>query len=120
MNRIPPFRASSSTLERLPQELRDAQAAVDLPEIKKIIKDLAQHNLGVCMPHSHIPGDGKTGNGFAILQNDMMSVEDDLKTSFIPRSEMLESGHGIPTAWRWIDGEAAVCVASGCFYSCSD
>jgi len=114
------FKASDSTLTRLPVELRVALEAIETPEVQEMIKALAKYNLGVFMPHSHVKGDGKTGNGFAPLASNMMSVEDDLKTSFIERAEMMSSGHGVPTGWRWIDGEAAVCVASGCFYSCDD
>jgi hypothetical protein len=117
---MPTLKATEATLARLPDELRLALQAVEKPEVQEMIKVLAKYNLGVFMPHSHVKGDGKTGNGFAVLPTDMMSVEDDLKTSFIPRSEMISAGHGVPTGWRWIDGEAAVCVASGCFYSCDD
>ncbi len=111
---------SQSTYERLPQELQVALRAVETEEVQNIIRALAKYNLGVFMPHSHKKGDGKTGNGFEPLPPDMMSVEDDLITSFIPRHEMVASGHGVPTGWRWIDSEAVVCVASGCFYNCND
>jgi len=114
------FSVTQDTLDRLPKELKVGIQAIETEEVQEIIKTLAKYNLGVFLPHSHKKGDGKTGNGFETLPDHMMSIEDDLVTSFIPREEMISSGHGVPTGWRWVDGEAAVCVASGCFYSCND
>lgn len=95
-------------LNKLPENLQIAQRAIETEELQEIIKQLAKHNLGVCMPHMHTEG-GK----FAELPKDLIQVERKLVTSFVPASA-IESGTMVPVVWRWVDG--MVVSASSCNY----
>ena len=89
------FKVPDKTLTRLPNELQVAQNAIETQEVQDIIKALAKYNLGVCMPHLH-----NARVGFDVLPNDIISVEENLITSFVSRSEAEADTHRLPTAWR--------------------
>src|SRR3712207_3069076 len=81
----------------LPESMRIAQRAVRTPEVQEMIRKLADHNLGVCMPHMH-----PEGGGFAELPADRISLE--RKSSFIHASEA-DPVNTLPVAWHWKDGQ---------------
>lgn len=104
----------SQAFSRLPKELQIAQQAVETEEVKEIIKQLAKYNLGVYMPHLH-----KAGDGFYVLPESMMAVEENMVTSFVTQEEAAADTHRLPVAWRWIEGEAVVSVSGKClWYNC--
>ncbi len=101
-------------LDRLPEELRIAQEAIETDEVQEMVRRLAKYNLGVYMPHLH-----ETGEGFYPLPSEMIAVEENMITRFISRKEAANDPHRLPVAWRWIDDEAKVSVAAKClWYNC--
>lgn len=74
---------SRNRLGLLPKELQVAQSAIDLPEVKEMLKKLSQHNLGIYMPHIH---DEESGD-FKPLPPGITQVEDGLVVSFRPNNE---------------------------------
>ena len=99
------------TVDQLPEELRKAQAAIQLPEVQDMLRELAQYNLGIFMPHMHT----ETAS-FEVLPDDMVQVESDLRVSFVPYNDQGPE-QAVQVAWRWIDDgviNGAVC-ASQCY-----
>ncbi|PZP51931.1 MAG: hypothetical protein DI598_01975 [Pseudopedobacter saltans] len=99
----------SSIFERLPLPLREAQEAIELPEVQEIMKQLAKYNLGVCMPHFHNEENGD----FMELQNGIIQMERDLQVRFMTQAEAKQI-NSVPVAWRWQDDgvtASAICVA---------
>jgi hypothetical protein len=93
----------------LPEELRIAQEAVNLPEVQEMMKRLSKYNLGICMPHMHDDEQGR----FQPLPQDMVQVETDLEVHFLKRSEA-QKIPSVPVAWQWVDNgieSMAVCVS---------
>jgi hypothetical protein len=78
----------------LPDELQAAQNAINLPEVKEMLKKLSQHNLGIYMPHMH---DEETG-AFQPLPPGITQVEDGLVVSFLPNNEC-EDNSFISVGW---------------------
>lgn len=89
-------------LDRLPESMQRAQAAIETDEVREMVKRLADFNLGVCMPHMH-PAPGE----FVDLPPEMVAVE--RKTEFVSHAEAEGT---LPVAWRWNDG--VVTVARNC------
>ena len=84
-----------------------AQRAVELPEVLELMKKLAEHGLGVFMPHIHPPE-----GGFAPLPAGTVQLEGNLKVSFVDEScEDLRSA--IPVGWTWSEGKAK--ASASCF-----
>ena len=81
-----------------PEELRTAQAAINLPEVQEMLARLAKYNLGICMPHLHT---GESGT-FQVLPQDTVQVESKLEVTFLPEDEAREL-LAIPVAWRWVE-----------------
>ena len=84
---------------KLPEELAIAQAAIELPEVQDMIRRLSAYNLGVCMPHMH---DEK--NGFQVLPEGTVQVEDRLKVSFQTGQPSQDEYYTV--AWRWAKNSA--------------
>ncbi|MEO7889391.1 MAG: hypothetical protein ABIW19_05250 [Vicinamibacterales bacterium] len=92
----------------LPESLRTAQEAIDLPEVQAILRRLSEYSLGVCMPHMH---DDRTG-GFQPLADDVMQVESGLAVSFRPAAEIAgQTDRFLPVAWFWRDGASTPSAA---------
>jgi len=103
-DQLSPGEIESLQFAELPESMRAAQRAVRTPEVREMIERLAEHNLGVCMPHMH-PEAGE----FAELPGDTVSLEQ--KSSFVPVAD-LDPVNTLPVAWHWKDG--AVAVAGSC------
>jgi hypothetical protein len=86
-------------LANMPEKLRYAQQAVELPEVQEMLRRLAKYNLGIFMPHMH---DEVTGR-FRPLPENVTQVEDDLRVSFRTSSEIVEEGNltYVPVGWYW-------------------
>lgn len=97
----------------LPKELQIAQNAIDLPEVKEMLKKLSQYNLGIYMPHMH---DEETG-AFHPLPPGITQVEDGLEVSFRPNEECRDQGNTSYVSVGWFlhpdmpadAAQAAVC-----------
>ena len=98
-----------NTTQSLPPGLRSAQTAVQLPEVQEMLRRLADHGLGIFMPHMH---DERTGN-FLSLPDDVTQVEAGLAVSFQPAAEIAnQAARFLPVAWLWRAG--AVTAAAAC------
>ncbi len=95
---------SPETLEaaerELPPSMLEAQRAVELPEVQKLIEELAKYNLGVCMPHMHVSGD--------FQEQPATIVQVEAKSEFLPAEEWAVLGT-LPVSWRWHEGQVIVC-----------
>ncbi len=92
----------------LPPTLRAAQNAIHFPEVQQMLRRLAEHGLGVYMPHMH---DEQTGE-FQPLGDQLMQVESGLTVRFQPSAEIAEqSSHFLPVAWIWRDGMSMASAA---------
>ena len=109
---------SRNRLGNLPEELQVAQNAINLPEVKEMLKKLSQHNLGIYMPHMH---DEETG-AFKPLPVGMTQVEAGLEVSFRPNDECQDQGDTSYLSVGWFlhpDMPAEVAVASSCRRICT-
>lgn len=103
------MRTAKSIIESMPETLRKAQASIELPEVREMMKKLAEYNLGVCMPHTHTESED-----FAELPVNVIQVEENLRVEFVDRSSP-RSSKGVPVAWRWVDDgvvAGAMCVST--------
>ena len=93
----------------LPQALRTAQEAINLPEVQEMLRRLSEYKLGIFMPHMH---DEHTGE-FRLLPDDLMQVESGLEVSFHPMEEIAnQTNRFLPVGWVWRAGAStpsAVC-----------
>jgi len=105
--------ATRSTSSGLPSELQKAQDALQLPEVQDMLKRLANHNLGICMPHMH---DDRTGE-FKVLPPELVQVEDGLRVNFFPAAEVEQPDRYVPVAWIWHDD--GVRAATKCVQKCA-
>jgi hypothetical protein len=111
--------SAASTSEKrfrgLPEELRIAQEAIDLPEVQEMLRKLADHNLGIYMPHMH---NERTG-AFEPLPSGIRQVEDGLRVSFKPDGECIDSPERsyLPVGWYWNAGTSSYC-SQVCGMSC--
>ena len=113
--------ANSKAIASLPEELRQAQKAIELPEVQDMIRRLSEYNLGVFMPHIH---DEETG-AFSSLPAGISQVEDGLQVSFRRDDDLVDEGNRtyVPVGWYWREGVAASmecvarCVAAGSMHS---
>ena len=100
---------SQANTSGLPDSLKAAQAAMNLPEVQAMLQKLSEFQLGIFMPHSH---DEKSGQ-FQTLSNDVMQVESGLEVSFQPAKDIeAQTDRFLPVAWQWHAG--APRVASVC------
>lgn len=93
-------------------DVRGAMDAVSSPEVKDMIKRLAEHGLAVAVPHMH----GQDG-GLLPLPADVVSVENRLKVGFVPREDV-DWESVLPVMWRWDEKQGLVVVAAGCGLEC--
>ena len=92
----------------LPDGLRAAQAAVNLPEVQEMLRRLADFKLGIFMPHMH---DEQTG-GFQPLPDHVMQVESGLEVSFQPSEAIAQQADRfLPVGWLWRAGAPATVAA---------
>jgi hypothetical protein len=108
---------SRNRLSNLPEELQVAQNAINLPEVKEILKKLSQHNLGIYMPHMH---DEETG-AFKPLPPGITQVEDGLVVSFRPNNECQGQGDNSYLSVGWFlhpDMPDEASVAASCRQVC--
>jgi hypothetical protein len=93
-------------------EIQRARESIDLPEVRAIMRRLADFNLAVCIPHMHRPD-----VDFAALPPDTVQVEEGRHVRWISRSELDSLPNSIPVAWRWIDDGSA--SDAECIKTCS-
>ena len=100
---------SRGSAQGLPSALRTAQSAISLPEVQEMLRKLAEHNLGIFMPHMH---DEETGH-FQSLPNESIQVESGLEVSFRPTEEIVrQANRFLPVGWLWragVPAPVAVC-----------
>lgn len=88
----------------LPEVLRAAQNAIDLPEVQEMLRKLAEHKLGIYLPHMH---DEQTGE-LRPLPEELMQVESGLEVSFRPKEAIADrTDRFLPVAWVWRAGAPA-------------
>lgn len=75
---------------RIDPAVERAMSAIDHPEVKRAAMVLAEHGLGVFVPHMHTEE-----VDFAELPADTVAVEKNCEVSFQPRA----SARGIPVGW---------------------
>lgn len=88
----------------LPQALKSAQEAIDLPEVQEMLRRLSEYKLGIFMPHMH---DELTGE-FRPLPDEAVQVESGLAVSFHPAGEIADRMDCfLPVGWSWRAGGPA-------------
>lgn len=101
---------SRGNAQGLPPTLSTAQSAISLPEVQEMLRRLAEHNLGIFMPHMH---DEETGQ-FQPLPHGSVQVESGLEVSFRPTEEIVrQPGRFLPVGWLWragVPAPVAVCT----------
>lgn len=102
-------RTSTSTSQYgLPPALRTAQAAMQLPEVRDMLRRLSAFELGIFMPHRH---DEATGE-FLPLPDDVMQVESGLAVSFQRQDAIAhQAASFLPVGWVWRAGATTVAAA---------
>jgi len=99
---------SQASVRGLPQALRNAQAAIDLPDVQEMLCKLSKYQLGIFMPHMH---DEHTGD-FRPLPDNFMQVESGLEVSFQPSAQIAnQTDRFIPVAWCWRAGGSTAVAA---------
>ena len=100
---------SKASTSGLPQSLKTAQAAIHLPEVQEMLRQLSKHKLGIFMPHMH----GQQTGEFESLPDDVIQVESGLEVSFRSAEEIANrTDRFLPVGWCWREGAAtsvAVC-----------
>ena len=92
---------SQGSASGMPQGLRTAQAAVQLPEVQEMLRRLSAFKLGIFMPHMH---DEQTGE-FQLLPDEVVQVEAGLEVSFRRREEIArQTDRFLPVGWVWRAG----------------
>lgn len=101
-----PVQRAPSTL---PKTLANALAAVNEPEVIAAMKLLAQHGLGVCLPHMH-----SATRDFDELPTGMVQVERNQRVTF-EAADTLAAAEFIPVAWRYEEANGVMRIAEcGC------
>ncbi|MFZ0317562.1 MAG: hypothetical protein WAL56_00425 [Candidatus Sulfotelmatobacter sp.] len=81
----------------LPEELRTAQEAIQLPEVQEMMRKLAVYNLGVFMPHMH-----DDAGRFQPSSEKFVQVEKGMRVSFAPTEEIVnDEARYLPVGWVW-------------------
>lgn len=92
----------------LPEALRTAQAAINLPDVQDMLRRLSAYQLGIFMPHMHDVGTG----AFQPLPDDVMQVESGLDVSFRPSADIAaQNDQFLPTGWYWRAGASTPVAA---------
>ncbi len=97
---------------KISPEIVKALASIDHPEVQEMIKRLGEFNLGVCLPHMHLPD-----VDFATMPTDVVQVEKDCQVSWVARSALEALPGSVPVAWRWHDD--GVHAAAKCSQVCA-
>ena len=101
--------ASQVNSSGLPQSVRTAQEAIELPEVQAMLRTLSEYGLGIFMPHMH---DERTGD-FQPLPDGVTQVESALEVSFQSVADVAnQTNRFLPVGWFWRAGEStplAVC-----------
>lgn len=84
-------------------QIMAAVESVKLPEVKRLIEELAQFDLGVTVPHMH---QEDSPFEFDPLPSGMVQKEDEQVVSFVPSAEATD--HDLPVSWRWNGEEVEV------------
>jgi hypothetical protein len=105
--------STRSYLDGLPEPLRVAQEAVNLPEVQEMARKLATYNLGVFMPHTH---NERTG-AFDEMPSGIIQVEEGLAVSFRSAVEIEnDQARHVPVGWVWRDD--GLTAALNCVQTC--
>jgi hypothetical protein len=75
----------------------DVDEIVARPEIQDVMRRLAEHGLGVCLPHAHDDDD------LLPLPPGLVQYEEELRVSFVPEDSP-EATTALPVSWMW-DGD---------------
>ena len=90
--------SSPGSARGMPQALKTAHAAINIPEVQEMLYRLSAYQLGIFMPHMHDP---KTGE-FQPLPDDVMQVESGSEVSFQAREEIEnQADRFLPVGWCW-------------------
>ena len=104
--------AVRSDLQGLPEALKTALGAIEYPDVREMLRRLADYNLGIFMPHMH-----DDQGAFQELPDGMIQIEDGLEVSFRSKDQTeIDSTRYVPTGWVWA-GEGAT-TAAGCRTVC--
>jgi hypothetical protein len=88
--------------------MSEAAQAIEKPEVQAMIKALAEHGLGVFIPHMHTEG-----GGFAPLPTDTVQMESDLSISFVKNNDPILANATV-VGWVWDKQKARVAAACAC------
>ena len=100
---------SKGSISGLPQSLKAAQAAIHLPEVQQMLRQLSKHKLGIFMPHMH----GQQTGEFRSLPDDVIQVESGLEVSFRSTEEIVkQTDRFLPVGWCWREGAATPVAVS--------
>ena len=100
--------STSTSKYWLPPALKTAQAAMQLPEVRDMLRRLSAFQLGIFMPHQH---DEATGE-FLPLPAEVMQVESGLAVSFERMDEIAnQTASFLPVGWLWRAGGPTVAAA---------
>jgi hypothetical protein len=97
----------TTTREGVHPQIQAAIESVNLPEVQKIIEQLAQYGLGVTVPHMH-----NDEGQFLPLPQGIVQSEKGCKVTFVPESELGEDAFAV--AWRWNEQKQIVAICNGC------
>ena len=89
-----------------------ARDAIDLPEVQQILKRLADFNLGIYVPHVHLPH-----LDFGPLPPGQVQIEQGLRVRWASREEADALPNAVEVAWRWTN-DGVTCSAD-CTATCS-
>jgi hypothetical protein len=85
-----------------------AAAAVNKPEVQEMLQKLAEHGLGVFIPHMHTENEG-----FEPLPSGMVQMESDLVVTFVPETDPVLK-NATMVGWVWDKGQAKVVGKCAC------
>lgn len=109
MNQVIASAATSAT--GLHPVIASARASVNLPRVQELIRELAEYDLAVAIPHMH------DENGALIpLPENRIAHEEDLVVSF-PEKESGTIRPALSVMWRW-SGNGASAAAECCGSCC--
>ncbi|MEO8338354.1 MAG: hypothetical protein ABI604_01395 [Nitrospirota bacterium] len=92
----------------LPEALRSAQEAIQLPEVQEMLRRLSEYKLGIFMPHMHNEHTGE----FQLLPDEVTQVESGLEVSFRPMAEIAsQTDRFLPVGWGWRAGASTPLAA---------
>lgn len=93
-------------------EIKQAWAAIDLPDVREMMRKLSAYNLGICIPHMH-----REDVDFGKLPADTVQVEEDCHVRWVARTELDSMPNSVPVAWRWMDD--GIVADAECIQTCT-